>query len=253
MAGKVVIGAELQLQTAQSLENVGKVKQALKEAQKALHAAQTEFGEFSKEAINAAKYVAQLRDKLGDAASLVDAFNPDQKFKAFTNSLHGVVGGFTAVQGAMGLIGSGSEDVERALLKVNSAMAALQGIDAVRDSIQSFKNLGAVIQSSTIFQKAHNAVTVIAAAVTRMFGASVASTSIGFKALKVAIASTGIGLLIVGLGMLISKIIDWVSGTEDAEEAQKRLEKAIDGVNAALEKISIRLILIRRKRYCSQR
>src|SRR6478735_4194182 len=116
--GKVEIGAVLKLETAQSLENVGKVKQALKEAQKAVYAAQQEFGEFSKEALTAAKYVAELKDRVGDTAQMIDSLNPDAKFKAFGAALNGVTGGFSAVQGAMGLIGVESEEVEKRLLQV---------------------------------------------------------------------------------------------------------------------------------------
>jgi hypothetical protein len=61
---------------------------------------------------------------------LTDAFNPDAKFKALSASLNGVAGGFSAVTGAMGLLGAESEDVQRLMLKVQSAMALSQGLQA---------------------------------------------------------------------------------------------------------------------------
>jgi len=48
----------------------------------------------------AAKRASELKDRIGDAKALTDAFNPDAKFKALTASLSGVAGGFAAAQGA---------------------------------------------------------------------------------------------------------------------------------------------------------
>jgi hypothetical protein len=110
-------------------------------------------------------------------------------------------------------------------------MAISQGLQAVGESIDSFKQLGAVIQNSTIFQKANNAATVVAATVQRAFTGAVAQTSLGFQALKGAIAATGIGLLVVGLGSLISAITSWVSSTEEAEAAQRNLNSALKEQN----------------------
>jgi hypothetical protein len=221
MSGKVVIGAELQLQTAQALDNVGKVKQAFRQAQQALNAAQTEFGEFSQEALNAAKYVAQLKDKLGDAKSLVDAFNPDAKFRAFTSSINGVVGGFTALQGIMGLVGSESEDVNKALLKVQSALALSQGLNQLGEAADSFRQLGAMIRQSTVFVNANALANKAAAGAMRLFGVAVNTTSTSFKVLKGAIAATGIGLLIVGIGELVNMFDQLTSAADRAAEAQK--------------------------------
>jgi hypothetical protein len=219
---KIVVGAELKLETAQSLESVGKVKQAFKEAQKALHAAQEEFGEFSQEAIRAAKYVAQLKDRIGDAQSLVSAFNPDKKFQAFAQSVNGVAGGFSALQGVMGLVGVEGGEVEKMMLKVQSAMALSQGIDAVTDSIQGFKNLGTVIKNSNVFIKANEMATKAAAFTTKLFGGAVDTTATSFKFLKGAIAATGIGVLIVAIGELVSWFNELSSAAEKAAEEEKK-------------------------------
>jgi hypothetical protein len=81
------------------------------------------------------------------------------------------------LQGAVGLFGKQTEAVEKTLLKVQSAMALSQGLQAVGESIDSFKQLGAVIGNS----------------VSKAFGT-----------LRSAIISTGIGALVVGVGLLIA-------------------------------------------------
>ena len=229
------LNLNVKVDTSQADASVGSLKKQLREAQQEVMALSDKFGATSKEAINAAKKAAELKDRIGDAKALTDAFNPDAKFKALTSSLSGVAGGFGAVQGAMALFGVESDNVQKTLLKVQSAMAISQGLQAVGESIDSFKQLGAVIQASTIFQKANNAVTVIAATVQKAFTGAVAQTSIGFQALKGAIASTGIGLLIVGLGSLISKITEWTGSTKDNEAAQESLNETLKYQNELLQ------------------
>jgi hypothetical protein len=139
-------------------ENVASLKTQLRQAQNEVNELANKFGATSKEAIEAAKRAAELKDAIGDAKALTDAFNPDAKFKALTATLGGVAGGFSAVQGAIGLMGAESENVEKALLKVQSAMALSQGVQAVGESVDSVKQLGAVIKTTSVFQGVYNLV-----------------------------------------------------------------------------------------------
>ena len=186
MAEKKVI--ELDLQT-----NVGSLKSQLKQAQADVQILSEKFGATSKEAIAAAKSAAILKDKIGDAKALTDAFNPDAKFKALSGSLTGVAGGFSVVTGAMGAFGAQSEDVEKALLKVQSAMALASGAQAVGESIDSFKQLGAVVKSTFS-----------------------AMTTAG-KAFLVG----GIGLIIAAVGLIIANYDDWFGASKKVAEQQK--------------------------------
>ena len=68
-------------------------------------------------------------------------------------ALGGVSSGFTAVSGVMGAFGTQSEEVEKALLKVQAAMAIQQGIQGIKESVSSFRELGAVIKANSVFQK----------------------------------------------------------------------------------------------------
>jgi len=146
-------------QTGDTADEIGNkptftpLKKQLKEAQIELQKMQSEFGEFSTEAIQAAKRVGELKDQIDDTKGLVDAFNPEAKFRAFGGALQGVVGGFTALQGGLALAGVESEETEKALLKVQGALALSQGIDSVLESVDAFKRLGAVLKSFTIIQK----------------------------------------------------------------------------------------------------
>ena len=146
MAEKKVIELEVS-------SNLGNLKQQLKQAQVEVQTLADKFGATSAQAVEAAKKAAILKDKIGDAKALTDAFNPDAKFKALSGSLTGVAGGFSVVTGALGAFGKQNEEVEKALLKVQSAMALASGAQAIGESIDSFKQLGAVLKANTIVQK----------------------------------------------------------------------------------------------------
>jgi len=209
-------------------EKVGSLRSQLREAQAEVAILSEKFGVTSVEATNAAKRAGELKDRIGDAKALTDAFNPDAKFKALTSSLSGVAGGFAAVQGGMALFGAQSEEVEKTLLKVQSAMALSQGLQSIGESIDSFKQLGAVINSTTTFQKLNSLATATAAAVQKLFTGAVNTTTTSFNALKTAIVSTGIGALVVGLGYLISKMNESADATEKLTLEQEQFNKQLE-------------------------
>jgi hypothetical protein len=230
MAAEEIIPIKVTTDASQATQEVQKLDKAFEETDNTVKGLRTQlreavanvtlmsdkFGATSKEAINAAKRAAELKDRIGDAKALTDAFNPDAKFKAVASSLAGVAGGFSALQGGMALFGKQNKDVEQALLKVNAAMALSQGLQSVGESIDSFRQLGAVIKSTTVFQELNNAATKTAAVVQRAFGVATIETSTGFKVLKGAIVATGIGALVVLLGAVINNfdaISDWIKSS----------------------------------------
>ena len=248
MAEKKVIELEVS-------SNLGNLKQQLKQAQVEVQTLADKFGATSAQAVEAAKQAAILKDKIGDAKALTDAFNPDAKFKALSGSLTGVAGAFSVVTGAMGAFGKQNEDVEKALLKVQSAMALASGAQAIGESIDSFKQLGAVIKSTSVFQGIYNFITTgsfkaIASntaakvadttATVAQGTATVATTTaiggatVATKLLRAALITSGIGALVVLLGMAADAMGMFSGGTEDAEEAQKKLDDALAKTNETI-------------------
>ncbi len=225
-----IIGIKVTTDAAQATQEVQKLDKAFEATDQSVKGLRTQlreatanvalmadkFGATSKEAVIAAKRAAELKDRIGDAKALTDAFNPDAKFKAVASSLAGVAGGFSALQGAMALFGNENKEVEKALLKVNAAMALSQGLQAVGESVDAFKNLGTVIKSTTAFQALYNGATATAVVIQKAFGVATVETSVGFKILRGAIIATGIGALVVGLGLVIAnfdKISNWIKNS----------------------------------------
>jgi len=217
-----IIGGQVNIDGGNAEKSVGSIKQQLRDAQKELIAMSDKFGATSREAVNAAKKVGELKDKIGDAKTLSDAFNPDAKFKGFANALQGVAGGFAAIQGAQAVFGNQSEDLAKTLAKVQGAMALSQGINSVLESRDAFKALGAQLMQFTIVQK-------IVTAAQKLWNAAMKANPIG--ALVVAIT-----LLISGIAALVT----WLSSSAKAAKAQeaavKEQTKAIESQNKTLER-----------------
>ena len=187
---------------------LGSLKSQLKEATLEVQRLTEQFGETSDAAVNAAKKAAELKDQIGDASALVDAFNPDTKFAAVSQTLGAVAGGISAVQGALGLLGVEGDDVEKTLLKVQSALAFSQGLEQLGDLGAAFTNMKTVAVNA-------------------------------FKSIKTAIGATGIGLLVVALGTIYAywdDIKELVGGVSD--EQQKLNEKSKENLKTQEDKLS---------------
>jgi len=198
--------------------DVKPLKKQLKEATLELQNARERFGELSDEAVTAAKKVAGIRDSIEGANEQASLFDPGKRFQALTSAASLAAGAVGAVQGAMGLFGAESEDVQKALLKVQSAMALSQGLSQLADLGKitdelksSFKGLiGTTAQKVAATTADTAAVGANAAAnvaqATAVTGSTLATkaATIGLKLLRVALISTGIGALVIGLVMLIT-------------------------------------------------
>jgi len=180
------------------------LRQQLRNANMELQNTINKYGETSKEAIASAKAVANLKDQMEFAQQLSKSFNPDQKFKALTSASQLAGTGLQGVTSGMALFGDQSKDTQAQLLKVQAAMAFSDAISNLSNVADQWKVLKTSISQATTFQKANNAVTGTATILQNAFTGSVNTTSFGFKALKVAIASTGIGLLVTGVALLVN-------------------------------------------------
>jgi hypothetical protein len=204
------IDINLNVNTEQADKSFGSLKSQLRQAQQEVAALSDKFGATSKEAVEAAKRAGELKDRIGDAKALTEAFNPDAKFKALSASLSGVANGFAAYQGALGLAGVESKDLEKQLLKVQSAMAIAAGLQGLGEARDSFKQLKAVAIDA-------------------------------FNGIKTAIGSTGIGLLVVAAGAIYAYWDDIKEAVSGVSEEQKKLnavsQKNVDQQNEKLKSI----------------
>lgn len=199
----------------------------LREATQDLVRLQNTAGASANEIANAARRAADLRERIADAKDTIAAFNPEAKFKAFGAVVQGVAGAFAATQGALALVGVEGEAVEKTLLKVQGALALSEGLNTVLGLQDAFTNLSNRVKESSTFIAANGVVTSVAGKIFKLFGLEVQATSVAFRGLKVAIAATGIGLLVVALGEAVSAFQKFANRAEDAKKAQEELNKSI--------------------------
>ena len=202
------LNKEFEQTAKQTAEAFKPLKAQYKEALLEVQRMTTQFGETSKEVQQAARRAAELKDRIEDANDAVQAFKGEGLFLATGKAVSSVASGFSAVEGAMGLLGVESEKVQETLLRVNSAMALASGLAGLEDVGRSFALLGTRIGAV--------ATTIKTQLVT------------AFTTLKGAIIATGIGALVVAIGFLIPKIMEWMDSTEEAKRKQEDLNNSLE-------------------------
>ena len=164
---------------------------------------------------------ARLEDQIGDTRAKVKILASDTfKFDAAVGATQALASGFELAQGAAALFGSESEDLQRAIVKITAATAVANGVQ----------------QLATLIKEESAVKTAVLTAATAAYNVVVGTSTGALKAFRLALAATGVGLLVIGLVALIEnfdKIKDALSGTSDATRAFEAAQKS---ANAELAK-----------------
>jgi hypothetical protein len=162
---------------------------------------------------------AKLEDQIGDTRARVKILASDTfKFDVAVGATQALASGFEVAQGAAALFGSESEDLQKVIAKVTAATAVANGVNQLAAIIKEENALKTGIQTAA--QKAYNVV--------------VGESTGLMKGFKIALAATGVGLLVLGLVALIEnfdKIKDAINGTSDTTRA---LAATLDDTKTAL-------------------
>lgn len=210
MAGKITQAAEIEL-SVKGAGTVKSIKTELREAKEEAIAMSREFGAFSPEALQAQQRLANLKDEVEDLGHRVNALNPD-KFSQIGTAAASLAHGFSAAQGAAALFGAESENVQKAMMQVQGAMALSQGLMGLKDAKEGLLALAGTIKSQ-----------VVAA----------------FSTMKGAIMSTGIGALVIAIGGLIMYFKNLAAESEAtskalAEDSTRNFERTQANINAEI-------------------
>lgn len=181
----------------------------------------------------ALQQAAAMKDRYIDIQNEVNRLaNDGMKLQAALDLGTSVVAGYTAFQSALALAGVESEELQKTLVKLQAATSLLVSVETIRKNLEKESTL--VLMAKNVVQKTSNTLTVVAAAVTKALGLSVNTTSVAFKGLKAAIAATGFGALIVGVGLLVAnfeRVKEAITGIAKAQ--RDRVTGAEQLVNAA--------------------
>jgi len=180
-------------------------------------------GELKGEAFTeAAKRAAAMQDQMDKVNKTVKTLaNDNKRLDAFVSTAQGIAGGFAAAQGAAALFGSENEDLQKTMVKLQASMTLLNGLQQVSNLLRKESALNTVLLG-----KANVTATATTAGLTK-----------GMKSLRAAIISTGIGALVVSLGLLIAYWDDIKGAINGVSGSQKDLNKlAEENLDIAREK-----------------
>jgi hypothetical protein len=209
---KIVLETEVEL--GNSTNSVKSLKAELRQVTNEL----ANLEEGSAAFVRAAQKAGELQDKIGDVKNTINAFNPEAKFQALAGAVGIAANGFSAMQGVMALFGSESEDLNKIIAQTQGAIALATGLNGLLGMKDAFNLLK--LQAVTTFA------TIKATAVTT------------FTTIKGAMLATGIGALIVALGLVINEIIEYNKGIDEEASKQKKLNDELEKSRELMEKVA---------------
>lgn len=173
----------------------------------------------------------KLKDQIGDTSSQVQILASDTKHvDALIDGVTGLVGAFTAVQGAAGLFAGENEDLQKALLKVSSAMAILQGIQSVQNTLNKDSAFNVVFLT-----KAKTTMTAVTTGLASALGFETVATggaTVATKAFSLALKTIGIGLIIAAIALLVEYWDELTNAVDDFLPSGKSVGKVFDQIKS---------------------
>jgi hypothetical protein len=211
MAENIVL--KIDVQNADSVgeasKQVGNIKKELRDLTKLLASGQLTAEQFQE----VSKRAGELKDQIADVNQQVKNLASDSKtLDGYVGVATGITAGFSAVQGSMALFGDESENVQKALLKVQGATAMLAGFQEIQNALQ--KESTFMMGIADLRAKALSVSTRLYSFAT---GSATASTN-AFRIAMIGLTTAGIGIALVMLG----KYVEQMNRQKEAEE--KRME-----------------------------
>ena len=165
----------------------------------------------------------KLSDAIAGAnAEIKNAGSDTRNIDNVVGSISALAGGYSAVQGAIGLFGEENENLNKTLLKVNSAMALAQGAQILYNA--TLKEGALTKLADSVATGAQTAAMTLLTFVTN--GATVAA-----RAYRTALLLTGIGAIVV-------LVVSLVKAFSDHNEKVRDAKKEIEGLEEAYSKLT---------------
>jgi hypothetical protein len=199
------IALKVTTDTSQTTSAFKSAKDELKQTQKALVEMSLAGKQGTAEFKAMEKRAGQLKDAIGDVNTRVkNLANDTPKLKLLTEAATGIAGGFAIAQGAAALFGDENEDVQKAIMKTQAAMAILNGVQSIANILNKDAALGDML----------------AAKAKGIFTAAVGASTGALKLFRLALIATGVGAAVVAVGLLVANwdkltkaVSDFISGS----------------------------------------
>lgn len=169
----------------------------------------------------------QLQDQIGDTSQRIQVLASDTKYlDAITQGVTAIAGGFAVAQGAAALFGSENEDLQKVLVKVQGAMALLNGVQSIAAALNKDSAL-----SILFFSRAQNTAAVATEATTAAIGAEAVVTegaTVSTNAFTAALLANPAVAVVAALTLIIGALALY---NNRAKESTFETEKFIDSLN----------------------
>lgn len=216
-----VIEIEVEVGTKKSLKSLNDLEQAQEQLLAKLK--QTDLG--TAEYARLQKQLKTVGSEIKDLELGFEALDKEQRAAALVDTFNGLAGAVTAVTGVFTLLGAESEELGEIEKRILGLIAVTSGLRDVSDGlVAAQKRFGPVFAEGT-------------AAVKAFFAAG----TTGAKAFKVALASIGIGAIIIGITALIENYDELAAAISGVDEEQEALnQQYVEGEkNAVAQKVAI--------------
>lgn len=238
---------KVKVDTGKSVDDLNKLEKALNDVEAELVPLTSQMGEMedqlmamayagdttSDKFVQLSTTVAGMRRTVRETDTQIEALSMTTSQK-MGGALGGLTGAFETAQGVMGAFGVESEDVEKMLLKVQSAMAISQGVTAIKESMASFKALGIAIGLTSKAKQVDTAITATQATVTTTATGATTGMTVAQRILNTVMKANPIFLIIGGITALIGAFALFSSSTDEAKESVADLNKELENLDEFL-------------------
>lgn len=159
------------------------------------------------------KRAGELQDTIGDARAEVALYASDtRKLDMAIGIFEGIGAAAQVAEGASALLGDENEDLTKSIQKMVAIQSVLNGIQEIQNALQ---------QESAAMMGLNALKTKAAAAWQAIYTTTVGTSTGALKVFRIALLGTGIGAILVGLGLLI---MNWDKLTSSVKAGSKALD-----------------------------
>ena len=213
--------------TGNGLDELEKKSQSAKARLKELKAEMLTLDEGDVRFQALSKEAGKLADDIADVNQRVKNIGSDTRgIDTVIEGVQGVTGAFAIGQGAIGLFGDSNDALEKSLLKVQSAMALVQGVQQVSTLLQKESNLMMAIGEART--KASAVASVAWATTQGVLNGSIGIGTVVMKAFNAVVAMNPIFLLVTAITAAVGAFALFGSSEETAAERADALNEKLD-------------------------
>ena len=207
------IALDITINSLEASKSLAELKKGIKDATNALAGFEEGSDQFNKLSSAIGKAKEQVKD-INEAVTLSSTGG----FGAVADIGTKITAGFEVATASMALFGAESKEVEESLKKVQAAMALAQGAKELSELSKSFNNLKTV------------------------------ATGV-FKSISASISSTGVGALVVAIGVAVGLLVTYWDDIKEAitgvnEEQKKLTEETKKSYDLEQKKLETQILLL---------